>query len=548
MAVSTADIALTTTVEAWEAGAADQPPPGGRPYLLIRGTVSAIECGSVPEPLPCAATWTDSDGTPWSRFELPSTAVAAAGGPASEQVELRVYTKTGVSVRQVVVSYQVPKLPVAGESDPEPDLWRTAAEAAEAVIDGHIEFVNQLWDAVPRPGEWSRRTGGIRFVPVAQAVETWRHAGGRDAPRMALIVRLARGLPPPLGSVCLRPRRILTRERQLQPVARVQEVDPACIRWLARQPGGNVVEKAGFRQTVLGVVRKEQTDTPENRVVRDLLRRAWLACTRYIREHRAAAEHPRVVDVRRFARSVRSFATTSDIGCAGELVGVPQPNYVLQHDQRYRLLWKAYTQLVRQQTLEDSVWRWRHRVWSEQCLIAVISATMCAPAVSPVAEGELLIRDEHDSGRFVDARTGLPPWSVLGNAGERIDLLLPGQVDRYPLDLGGVNRLSPDGVLVRRRGKSLVAAVAWWCSLHVSERAQDVARMASSLDAAVEGAGLGDLLRGLCWVPQPMIATADGALEAAGPARRCQFVLLPLPLQGQIDQIWGYLRWALRLV
>ncbi|MFM8326932.1 MAG: DUF2357 domain-containing protein, partial [Pirellulaceae bacterium] len=99
---------------------------------------------------------------------------------------------------------------------------------------------------------------------------------------MALIVKLAREIARLLGQVCENPRVVLRRSREFQNLSSIQEIDAACLRWIARQPGRDIYERAGSRQQLLGVVRKEDTDTLENRVVRDLLHRARVECSNYL--------------------------------------------------------------------------------------------------------------------------------------------------------------------------------------------------------------------------------------------------------------------------
>ena len=85
---------------------------------------------------------------------------------------------------------------------------------------------------------------------------------------MALIVRLSKEQPVhrALAAISTHPRRILQRYRDNMPIRRIQELDPACIRDYARRPGITAAEKAGSRQCLLAVRRREHRDTLENRV------------------------------------------------------------------------------------------------------------------------------------------------------------------------------------------------------------------------------------------------------------------------------------------
>src|SRR6266699_4433910 len=89
-----------------------------------------------------------------------------------------------------------------------------------------------------------------------------------NEPRMALIVQLSREqtLHRSLDAISRHPRRILQRERHETPVSRIQELDSACIRDFARRPGISPIEKAGPRQRLLAIRRREHYTTLENQV------------------------------------------------------------------------------------------------------------------------------------------------------------------------------------------------------------------------------------------------------------------------------------------
>lgn len=93
-----------------------------------------------------------------------------------------------------------------------------------------------------------------------------------DEPRMALIVKIAEDMSRKLSVVVHAARKILYRERQLISASRVAEIDTNCLRWIVRQPGDTLVEKAALnRQRIFGVIRRESYDTLENRVLKDFL-------------------------------------------------------------------------------------------------------------------------------------------------------------------------------------------------------------------------------------------------------------------------------------
>jgi hypothetical protein len=256
-------------------------------------------------------------------------------------------------------------------------------------------------------------------------------SGSRDEPRLALIVKLARELPAVISNVCNRPRVVLRRVRSMLGVGRVQEVDSSCLRWLARQPGRNLIEKAGPKQRVMAIERVENADTQENRVVRDLLLRGGDECMRYLIEHRRFANHMRVRTVRDFGNELGNLFRTSAVGEARQLVGVPQANYVLQHEPRYKQLWKAYLLLLRQQKQQDQMWRWRHRTWTEVCGWAIWDAVSRLDVEGSMQRSDVLLRDEQVAGQFLDPVSILSECQLKSNTQCRLVVVNSRDLPRY---------------------------------------------------------------------------------------------------------------------
>ena len=340
---------------------------GGRPCVVVPASVTRVSTDTSPDDLPCIGTWRDDQGMEWKRFELPMSGMTAdaANGGCTELCRLYWAPRSPDDVDCLIeLRRQLPRLPRSVNEDRQAEvsngsIWKQASAVVEDLIDRHIDLVSHLFETAPKAvaqsGSWQGNLGGVAVRRIADIVAQWHAVGQANEPRMALIVKLARDLPDVLAKTCRRPRHALRRVRQFSPLGRTREVDSACLRWLARQSGATVAQKAGMRQKVLAVVRVEDIDTPENRVVRDLLVRATQACNRYRREHHAARGHPRVKDVTQFLRLLRELFTTTAMADVQPLVGIPQPNYVLQMDPRYTVLWDAWQQLVRQQDRKSVV-------------------------------------------------------------------------------------------------------------------------------------------------------------------------------------------------
>ncbi len=237
-------------------------------------------------------------------------------------------------------------------------------------------------------GDWLR---------VAEVLRGERDA---DEPRMALIVHHARTLHRLVEELGRHPRRVLTRNRRLQPVHRIQEMDSACLSWYVRQPGRTSVEKAGSRQALLAVVREETIDTPENRVLRDFFTRTVQTAEGYLAANRNLSNATRYGEVSRYARACGALLRRPEFAQVRSLVGVAQPNYVLTSDPRYRRIWDAYQALLRRQNEVDEAWTWQTRLWGDLVTMAVMAALLSSTA-EPVAMSPVYLRREQDRGRWL---------------------------------------------------------------------------------------------------------------------------------------------------
>jgi len=514
-----------------------------RPSLVVPERVYDVSASTVSEALPELGRWTEEDGRLWRRLELPATGTESEGGPATESLSLLMRAEKPIGkATRLVLREGLPRLRYRGqanEEDETDDPWRLASDEAMGLIGQHIDLVNELYDsAKTESGDgWQGHVNGLAVLRHSAALKMWAEAGLADEPRKALIVRLAedRGFRLLLADVCHRPRRVLSRERHLQNIARVQEMDPACIRWMVRQPGVSLAQKAGVRQEVLGVIRIENADTPENRVIRDLLQRAIWACTRYIRENDRYGNHERVVAVRRLRRELRALRTRSAIVEARPLVGIAYPNYVLQHDVRYKPLWAVYEKLRRQQMQQDEVWRWRHGVWSEHCYLAIAAALDNLATQRSWPAADMLVRSEQAAGRFIDPRS-VPPPAERG--GEHIDLVPARGVHEHEMVPDAVAKLCPDMVLVRRSryGGRLFGILCVWTAFDFSVERDRMPGRVQAISEALRACSSHFRLGGL--LIQPTAHRGEGGVSSAVVAAgQCQAVRFASGLQANLAQL-----------
>lgn len=444
-----------------------------RGCLLTTGAINRISLVEGAESLPLLAEVEHTSGKTLRWWELPATTLEAPGddGRVEELLSLRAHGDDGERAIQVMLA-GVAKPPrdiqLADDDDesmPE-DACTAASWACYEMLGQHAHVMHEAYGQQPPPDafQWPNRATHAGLRTLDDVLTLWRNATKLDEPRYALIVRLAETLRGLLTDVCERPRMRLARKRELQRVGRVQQVDAACLRWLARQPGRTVAEKAGPKQHVMGVLRREEADSLENRVVKDLLRRASRAAVAYLHEHRHFGNHERLATVRRFLRLLRRLMVASPMAEVGTLVGIPQPNYVLQHDPRYSKLWTIYLQLIRQDRELDDAWRWRQRIWAESVMLAVIAALKHLVTAELACRSDLLVYGEQVAGRFVHPSSQIAPLQV---GPWMIDVILgETQIRQYALVPVTIREQVPDMVLVARH-RDATRYLPVWSLVHL---------------------------------------------------------------------------------
>ena len=186
---------------------------------------------------------------------------------------------------------------------------------------------------------------------------------------MALIVKLARNkdLQQVFASIASKPRHILLRYRANTQLHRIQEIDSACIRDLAKRPGRTVAEKAGSRQELLAVRRRASVKTLENQVYNWVMDRMTRRAKDYVATNHHHAGSNRVQSVAKCGRRCNKWSSSEHFQAVNfnQLHHPVQPNYSLQMDERYRHVYKTYRELLQEQHVRDDAWEWQRILWAE---------------------------------------------------------------------------------------------------------------------------------------------------------------------------------------
>jgi Domain of unknown function (DUF2357) len=285
-------------------------------------------------------------------------------------------------------------------------------------IERFADFVDEVFENPDsRFQVWEGNADRVAIRSIGRLLSKWKHAGRPDRPPYSLIVRLSDRLPQILKQVVEAPKRILQRRRSMQPLDRLREIDSNCIRWITRQPGLSLVEKAGHRRSILAVERFESHDTLENRVVLSLLRLSIARSRDYLRQYRERFEsHDRVRSVNNFLRLCQWLIAKPIFSEVSTLRSMPRPNYVLLHDDRYHRIWRGYLDIVRQQRRRNILWHFRQEVFSEMAFLAFqnsLNACVKERSSRKIAHRhEMAIRQVPLHGRVFEERSSPPIWHV----------------------------------------------------------------------------------------------------------------------------------------
>lgn len=184
-----------------------------------------------------------------------------------------------------------------------------------------------------------------------------------DQPEESLVTFIVRDCLSEVEQLSVDLRKILLRERKRTPLGRVQQVDTHCLRWLSKQPGRNVAEKAGGRQRILSVVRRENYDTLENRVLKDFAIRVRNLSQGYLfRNEPQFKEYESVKKVRRLSKLCLKILQNPIMDEIKKLVEHPHPNYVLRQERRYSKMWQAYCKVVRHAHIAERLWERKQEI------------------------------------------------------------------------------------------------------------------------------------------------------------------------------------------
>ena len=238
----------------------------------------------------------------------------------------------------------------------------------ESFIDWQIHCFRELSDENNLNDEFEEKAKALIRRNWLSVQKIW--LGKKSDPAlMALIVSISQDkeLLRVFETIVNRPRHILLRYRQNTRLSRIQEIDSACIRDIAKRPGRTIFEKAGPRQELLAVQRRESRNTLENRIFVWVLNRIIEIAWRYGETNKHHTDSNRVKIVAKCNRRTSQWIKEDALNDVSteHLQHPVQPNYTLQMNSRYKQVYNLYKKLLKEQQVIDDSWEWQRNLWAE---------------------------------------------------------------------------------------------------------------------------------------------------------------------------------------
>ncbi len=232
-----------------------------------------------------------------------------------------------------------------------------------------IVFYSQLRgfaDKESRDNGYFEVTDKRGALPISiKTIKACLENGDKDAPKEIISI-IAQEHFNLIKTVAESLRKVLRRERNKVNMGRAQQMDSQCLMWMSKQPGYTTAQKAGSKQEVLAVVRHESYDTLENRVFKDFLVLCEREGSMYIVTYQKAyPDSKRIEDVRKLVQLVSSILKFPVMKEISKLKSNPRPNYVLQKNVNYSVIWTLYQRLLKKYQIIEDLWPFRHLIIKE---------------------------------------------------------------------------------------------------------------------------------------------------------------------------------------
>lgn len=183
-----------------------------------------------------------------------------------------------------------------------------------------------------------------------------------EKPEENLITQIAKNDFASISHIINSHHKTLSRIRKKLHISYAQQLDAYCLRWLTKQPGYTPAEKAGSKQEIYSVFHFENSDTLENRVFKDFIKRLIPLCEAYCQKNYKFRRHPTYESVNKLSKLCLLALEQKWFINIKNIDYVINPNYVLQQNYHYNKVWNSYRKLILQENIAIKLWEKRDEV------------------------------------------------------------------------------------------------------------------------------------------------------------------------------------------
>jgi hypothetical protein len=205
--------------------------------------------------------------------------------------------------------------------------------------------------------------------------------------------------------------------------------------------------------------------------------------------------------------------------------------------------------LLKQNVQRQQAWRWRHRLFSEAVMLAVLSGLSTVAPHGAALKSSVLVRSELHLGRFIDARTALGRWEIRLEPAtpdalattRRIHFVEQHQFHEYRTACTSFPEqlctMCPDFAVVcydgDRPDKPARRLIAVWTMLDFDLDHDALEARCRAIDEGLRRIRTTTEIYGLLVQPKLRVAGSRGVVEQVC-VNRCAAYRMALPLQGQM--------------
>lgn len=239
----------------------------------------------------------------------------------------------------------------------------------------------------------------VRFKNVPQYIAEF--CGNDETFVRSMILEIIENTSTVLNRISTKIRKNLIHNRTEMRLEKINQLDARCLLNLLKLEGNTIREKAEKNKgKLLGINKQENYNLLENRVLKDFLYRCIDKCRIYQKnlENSLRAKETKIQSNSYIFNSVGIFKNKCDtllknnqLADVPRQTTLPTPNFVLQKDVNYKVIWKYYLALLNSKKEVESLINKQHNLFQD-IIDLMINACLCTLATDNANNKNFSIR------------------------------------------------------------------------------------------------------------------------------------------------------------